>query len=84
MTGSHRIAQVAPPSPTQIAWRSRIEALIRLAEPALDLMLAAGERLSKVIEREDLDWTPPRTVLPSAPSRRVGPGRSTSGIAGRG
>jgi hypothetical protein len=67
---------VAPPSPTQLAWRGRIEALIRLAQPALDLVLAAGERVSRVVEREDLDWTPPRPVSAASARPRVGAGTS--------
>jgi hypothetical protein len=47
----------------QRVWRGRIEALIRLAAPALDLYLAAGDRLARAVEREDLDWVPPRTAL---------------------
>lgn len=70
----HRLPAVAPPTPTQLAWRGRIETLIRLAQPALDLVLAAGERVSRAVEPEDLDWTPPRAVSPPAPPARVGPG----------
>jgi len=66
---------VAPPSPTQLAWRGRIETLIRLAEPALDLLLATGERVSRAVEPEDLDWTPPRAVSRSGPPARAGTGR---------
>jgi hypothetical protein len=69
---------VAPPSPTQLAWRGRIEALIRLAQPALDVMLAAGERLSRIVEPEDVDWTPPRSVTAPAPPPRVGAGAAES------
>ena len=47
----------------QRVWRGRIEAVLRLAAPALDLYLAAGDRLSRTVEREDLDWVPPRTAL---------------------
>jgi hypothetical protein len=65
---------VAPPSPTQLAWRGRIETLIRLAQPALDLVLAAGERLSRVVEPEDLDWTPPRPVAAASAPAQVGAG----------
>lgn len=65
---------MAPPTPTQLAWRARIETLIRLAQPALDLVLAAGERVSRAVEPEDLDWTPPRAVSTPAPPARVGPG----------
>jgi len=62
---------VAPPTPTQLAWRGRIEALIRLARPGLDLVLTAGDRLSRAVEPEDLDWTPPRSVSKSAPPPRL-------------
>ncbi len=59
------------PTPTQLAWRRRFEAVLRLAAPALDLVLLAGDRLSRRVEPEDLDWVPPRASLPaSAPRRR--------------
>ena len=38
-----------PPSPTQLVWRERIEAGLRVAAPALDLLLAAGDRVSRVL-----------------------------------
>jgi hypothetical protein len=47
----------------QRAWRRRIEAVLRVAAPALDLYLAAGDRLSRAVERDDLDWVPPRSAL---------------------
>jgi hypothetical protein len=50
-------------SASQRAWRGRIEAVLRLAAPALDLYLAAGDRLARAVERDDLDWVPPRTAL---------------------
>ena len=50
-------------TPAQRAWRDRIETALALAAPLLDLYLAAGDRLSRVVEREDLDWVPPRTAL---------------------
>lgn len=62
----HRLRAVAPPTESQLAWRGRIEAVIRVMRPGLDLMLAAGDRLSRTVEREDLDWTPPRPVSPPA------------------
>ena len=62
---------MAPPSPTQLAWRGRIETLIRIAQPGLDLVLKGGERLSRAVEREDLDWTPPRSVAKTAPQARL-------------
>jgi hypothetical protein len=54
---------MAQPTPTQQAWRQRVEAVLGLVAPALDLMLAAGDRLSRAVEREDLDWVPPRRSL---------------------
>lgn len=54
---------MAPLTPNQRAWRGRIEAVLRLAAPALDLYLAAGDRLARTVERDDLDWVPPRTAL---------------------
>jgi len=65
---------VAPPTPTQLAWRGRIETMIRLFRPGLDLVLAVGDRVSKTVERDDLDWTPPRAVSSPQPTLRVGPG----------
>ena len=48
------------PSPTQLAWRARIERVLRLAAPGLDLLLAAGDRASRLADRE-----PPGAVLPA-------------------
>jgi hypothetical protein len=58
-------------TPAQRAWRGRIEAVLRVTAPALDLLLAAGDRLSRAVERDDLDWVPPRKALaPSETPRR--------------
>jgi hypothetical protein len=46
---------MAQPTPRQQAARARIEALIRIAQPALDLVLSAGDRLSRTVEREELE-----------------------------
>jgi hypothetical protein len=54
---------MAARSPTQIANRRRIEALLRLAAPALDLLLAAGERVSRVAGRNEIDPEPSRRSL---------------------
>jgi hypothetical protein len=66
---------VPHPSPRQLALRSRIEGLIGLAAPFLDLMLAAGDRVSRVAGRNDIDPEPPR--------RLSGPGGPESRPAGR-
>ena len=48
-------------TPDQLRTRDRVETLIRLAAPVLDLVLAAGDRLSRVVEPEDVEYYPPRT-----------------------
>lgn len=56
------------PTPTQRRWRGRVETAIRIAEPGLNLVLAAGERLSRVVERQPDDYYPPRRGnLPPGP-----------------
>jgi len=47
-------------TPEQQARRRRIESLIRLAAPALDIALFAGDRLSRVVGRNELPPEPPR------------------------
>ena len=61
---------MAPLTAAQRAWRDRIETAIRLAAPGLDLLLAAGDRISRAVAPDD-DWEPP--VRP--PSRRPSPPR---------
>jgi hypothetical protein len=68
-----------PPTSTQLAWRGRIESVLRLAAPALDLMLAAGDRVSRAVDRDGPDWTPPRHVDETRAQRRVGPGSPPAG-----
>jgi hypothetical protein len=54
-------------TPDQARRRARIEGVIRLAAPALDLVLAAGERISRIVEREDHEYYPPRRTEPADP-----------------
>ena len=49
-------------TPDQRRTRERVESLIRLAAPGLNLVLAAGERLSRLVEPDDPDYYPPRTA----------------------
>jgi hypothetical protein len=42
--------------------RRRIEALIRLGAPVLDLVLFAGERVSRIAGRNEIDPEPPRRL----------------------
>jgi hypothetical protein len=50
---------MAPLTSRELATRERIESLIRLMEPGLNLILAAGERVSRMAGADD-DWEPPR------------------------
>jgi len=60
---------VAPLTPDQLRKRERVETVIRIAAPALNLVLAVGERLSKIVEPEDHEYYPPRTPRrPKPPS----------------
>jgi hypothetical protein len=52
---------MAPLTPRELAIRNRVEALIRLMEPGLDLMLAVGDRVSRLFERDDT-WDAPRSA----------------------
>lgn len=64
-----------PASPRQLAWRSRIETGIRIAEPFLNAVLAAGDRISRSVDREPADGhMTPRRVEPVTPQSRVGTG----------
>lgn len=67
-----------PMTPDQVRTRERVESLIRLAAPALNLVLAVGERISRIVEPEDHEYYPPRTrtgsqPLPPTPIRRDDP-----------
>ena len=54
-------------TPDQLRTRERVETLIRLSAPALNLMLAVGERVSKIVEPQDHEYYPPRTSTQAAP-----------------
>jgi hypothetical protein len=58
---------MAPPTPGQVRTRERFEALIRLAAPALDLMLAMGDRVSRIVEPQDVEYYPPRVAEATPP-----------------
>jgi hypothetical protein len=49
-----------PASRPNIKLRRRVEIVIRVIAPALDLMLAVGDRISRVLERDDPDYVPAR------------------------
>jgi len=54
---------VAHRTASQVANRRRIEALIRLAAPALDLTLYLGDRLSRIAGRDELPPEPARRAI---------------------
>ena len=58
-------------TPDERRIRDRVETLIGLMAPGLNLVLAAGERLSRLVEGEDTEYYPPRAggaPPPTAPS----------------
>jgi hypothetical protein len=59
-------------TPGQVRTRRRVEGAIRLMAPALDLVLAVGDRVSRIVEREDVEYYPPRVTRGSetTPQRR--------------
>ena len=60
-------------TPRQLANRRRVEAVIGLAAPALDVLLFAGEQLARVAGRNDVDPEPPRLGRRPARSPLGGP-----------
>lgn len=58
---------MAQMTPDQLRTRERVESLIRLASPALDLVLAVGERISRIVEPDDAEYYPPRVTREAAP-----------------
>jgi hypothetical protein len=54
-------------TPDQLRTRQRVEGLIRLMSPALDVVLAVGERISRIVEPEDGEYYPPRVTHESPP-----------------
>jgi len=57
-------------TPDQLRTRERFESLIRLVAPGLNIVLAAGERLSRLVEPDDPEYYPPRTTLEPEPPER--------------
>jgi hypothetical protein len=53
---------MAPLTPDQLRTRRRVESVIRLMAPALDVVLAVGDRVSRIVERDDVEYYPPRVT----------------------
>jgi hypothetical protein len=56
-----------PPSREQLRTRRRVESVIRLMAPALDVMLAVGDRVSRLVGRDDIEHQPPRVRREESP-----------------
>jgi hypothetical protein len=50
-----------PITPEQRRRRDQVETVIRLMAPGLNLMLAAGDRLSRLVSPEDDEYYPVRS-----------------------
>jgi hypothetical protein len=66
---------VAKLTPDQRRTRDRVETFISLVAPALNLVLAAGDRLSRIVEPEDTEYYPVRSGLlePEGSASGAGP-----------
>ncbi len=49
-------------TPEQLRKRDQVESLIRMMSPALSLVLAVGDRISRLVEPEDHEYYPPRST----------------------
>ena len=54
-------------TPQQVRTRGRVESLIRVMSPGLSLVLAVGERISRIVEPEDHEYYPPRSTQVEPP-----------------
>jgi hypothetical protein len=63
---------MAQRTPTQLARQRRVESVIGLLAPAFDVLLYAGEQLSRVAGRNDIDPEPPRRLDPAERRARIG------------
>lgn len=67
----------------QLANRRRVERLIRVMAPGLDLVLFAGEQISRVAGRNELDPEPARRSARPGQSRTpIGAGTPREGADG--
>jgi hypothetical protein len=64
-------------APEQIRRREQVETVIRLMAPALNVVLAAGERLSRLVEPDDPDYYPVRAASPEPPPSKPAPGEAS-------
>jgi hypothetical protein len=55
-------------TPSQARTRERVETVIGLMAPALTVLLAAGDRLSRIVQPEDHEYYPARPLGDRDPS----------------
>ena len=60
-----------PLTADQLRTKRRIEGLIRVMAPALDAVLLVGERVSRIVQPEDVEYYPPRVTRGEEPQRRA-------------
>jgi hypothetical protein len=74
---------MAPLSSSQRALQARFDGLVAAAAPVLDVVLAVGERISRIAEPTDHEYYPIRpdgpTALPPGRSGTPGPKEPTAG-----
>jgi hypothetical protein len=63
-------------TPGQLRTRRRVESVIRLMAPALDVVLAVGDRVSRIVERDDPEYYPPRVGRSAEDALRAAGDRS--------
>jgi hypothetical protein len=65
-------SRIPPPSPQQLARRERVEGLIGLAAPFLDLVLVVGDRVSRIVSPGDdyIPIRPPAEAFELEPAKR--------------
>ena len=59
-------------TPEQRRTRERVETLIGVVAPVLNIVLAAGDRLSRMVEPEDSEYYPVRSGLLEAEASKEG------------
>jgi hypothetical protein len=58
-------------TPEQRRTRDRFETAIGLAAPFLNIVLAVGDRVSRIVEREDSEYYPVRSGMIEAETQRA-------------
>jgi hypothetical protein len=72
-----------PPTPAQRRNVQRAERVIGVAAPFLDLLLAVGDRISRIAEPEDHEYYPVRTEGMPRPQEGGAPGNPGGGAGDR-